>query len=379
MRYCSTSTGPWPILRPISSRVLNHLLIAEGLPRMPYAIARNEVSNGASGLLRLGFGEQQTEAELETRRARFLADYAENICVESRLFIDIDSISHQEDDIRWGIVTNKPEALTLPLLLQLGIHDLPGCIISGDRLPQRKPHPAPLRLAAAQLEVAPARCVYVGDAPRDIEAGRAAGMATIAAAYGYIRPRQDPRSWGADLVHPAAARACGRAACLERASRAMTALLGMAAPLYRRSRYRRLVDRARYRAARAEPVAARARRPRESRARARVCARTRDRTAELRVRRAREPAVPKPLGNVLEARARNPERANGAGEGRPLRARAGNRRPRASDPRRASAHRVASSKSSTKPRRETHGSISGAARGDGSESARALAPRPATS
>jgi phosphoglycolate phosphatase len=181
-------------------RVLNHLLIAEGLPRMPYAIARNEVSNGASGLLRLGFGEQQTEAELETLRARFLADYAENICVESRLFIDIDSISHQEDNIRWGIVTNKPEALTLPLLLQLGIHDLPGCVISGDRLPQRKPHPAPLHLAAAQLEVAPARCVYVGDAPRDIEAGRAAGMATIAAAYGYIRPRQDPRSWGADLV-----------------------------------------------------------------------------------------------------------------------------------------------------------------------------------
>jgi N-acetyl-D-muramate 6-phosphate phosphatase len=180
--------------------VLNRLLLAEGLPRMPYAIARNVASNGAAGLLKLGFGEQQTEHELETRRARFLDDYAQNLCIESRLFIDIEYISHKEDDIRWGIVTNKPEALTLPLLVQLGIHDLPGCIVSGDRLPQRKPHPAPLQLAAAELGVEPASCVYVGDAPRDIEAGRAADMATIAAAYGYIRPSDDPTSWGADLV-----------------------------------------------------------------------------------------------------------------------------------------------------------------------------------
>jgi phosphoglycolate phosphatase len=181
-------------------RVLNHLLLAEGLPRMPYAIARNVASNGAFGLLKLGFGEQQTEHELETRRARFLADYAENLCIDSRLFIDTDFISHKEDDICWGIVTNKPEALTLPLLVRLGIHDLAGCVVSGDRLPHRKPHPAPLQLAAAELGVEPASCVYVGDAPRDIAAGRAANMRTIAAAYGYIRPSEDPKSWGADLV-----------------------------------------------------------------------------------------------------------------------------------------------------------------------------------
>jgi phosphoglycolate phosphatase len=181
-------------------RALNHLLVAEGLPRMPYAIARNVASNGATGLLKLGFGEQQTDAELETRRARFLAAYAENLCIESKLFIDIDCISHEEDDILWGIVTNKPEALTLPLLARLGVRDAPGCVVGGDRLPQRKPHPAPLRLAAKELGVEPARCVYVGDAPRDIDAGRAAEMATIAAAYGYIRPSEDPRSWGADLV-----------------------------------------------------------------------------------------------------------------------------------------------------------------------------------
>src|SRR5690606_15844115 len=105
----------------------------------------------------------------------------------------------------WGVVTNKPHALTAPLLAQLGIAEHCGCIISGDRLPQRKPHPAPLLLAAEELGVDPRRCVYAGDAPRDIEAGRAAGMLTMAAAYGYIRLSEDPSAWGADLVvrHPA--------------------------------------------------------------------------------------------------------------------------------------------------------------------------------
>src|SRR5690606_5718676 len=82
----------------------------------------------------------------------------------------------------------------------LGIEERWGSVVSGDRLPQRKPHPAPLLLAADELGVSAADCIYVGDAPRDIEAGRAAGMVTIAAAFGYIRPNEDPRSWGADVV-----------------------------------------------------------------------------------------------------------------------------------------------------------------------------------
>jgi phosphoglycolate phosphatase len=104
----------------------------------------------------------------------------------------------------WGIVTNKPQALTEALLDRLGIADLPGTVVGGDRLAERKPHPAPLELAAAELGVEPPQCVYVGDAPRDIEAGRAAGMQTVAAAYGYIRPGVDPAAWGADtmLMHP---------------------------------------------------------------------------------------------------------------------------------------------------------------------------------
>jgi phosphoglycolate phosphatase len=102
--------------------------------------------------------------------------------------------------VKLGIVTNKPDAFTRPLLAALGLAERVRCVVSGDRLPQRKPDPAPLRLAAEELGMAADRCVYVGDAPRDIEAGKAAGMATIAAAYGYIRPRENPFAWGADAV-----------------------------------------------------------------------------------------------------------------------------------------------------------------------------------
>lgn len=187
--------------------VLNALLRESDRPPMPYAIARNEVSNGALGLLRLGFGLVHGDARLDALRTRFLDLYLERVCINSRIFIDLRHFIKNMDDIeaRWGIVTNKPQAMTEPLLEQLGIADLPASVISGDRLPQRKPHPAPLLLAAEELGLDPARCVYVGDALRDIEAGRAAGMPTIAAAYGYIRQHDDPMAWGADefVRHPA--------------------------------------------------------------------------------------------------------------------------------------------------------------------------------
>jgi phosphoglycolate phosphatase len=184
--------------------VLNRLLLEHGRPRMPYAIARNEVSNGALGLLRLGFGEGGDSGEREALRARFLELYARNVCVNSRLFIDLKILYDSLPEIAWGVVTNKPEALTHPLIEGLGLSGL-ACVVGGDRLPQRKPHPAPLLLAAAEIGVPPERCVYVGDAPRDVAAGRAAGMATIVAAYGYIRPGEPVAGWGADAVirHPA--------------------------------------------------------------------------------------------------------------------------------------------------------------------------------
>jgi N-acetyl-D-muramate 6-phosphate phosphatase len=183
---------------------LNTLLLEERRPPMPYAIARNEVSNGAVGLLRLGFGLGAADAEFELLRARFLELYLEKVCIKSRLFIDLESFPNVFLDKPWGIVTNKPRALTEPLLATLGVDSLTDCIVSGDQLAEKKPHPAPLLLAADKLGLPASRCVYVGDAPRDIEAGRAAGMPTIVAAYGYIRATDDPTRWGADSIarHP---------------------------------------------------------------------------------------------------------------------------------------------------------------------------------
>jgi phosphoglycolate phosphatase len=180
--------------------VLNRLLLDSGRPRMPYAIARNEASNGAAGLLRLGLGASAAAGEIERLRPRFLEIYAAHIATGSRLFMGLDDIDELSSRFALGIVTNKPDAFTKPLLAELDLARRFASVVSGDRLPQRKPDPAPLKLAATELGLPVNRCVYVGDAPRDIEAGRAAGMATIAAAYGYIRPSEDPYAWGADAV-----------------------------------------------------------------------------------------------------------------------------------------------------------------------------------
>lgn len=182
--------------------VLTILLKRRRVPLLPYAVARNEVSNGAIGMLKAAFPTLTDTDDLEQLRLEFLDIYLEKICINSRIFRGLEGFISKLDDERipWGIVTNKPHAMTVPLLKALAIDNRPACVISGDRLAHRKPHPAPLLLAAEELALKPARCVYIGDAPRDIEAGRAAGMATIAAAYGYIPMHDDPYGWGADVV-----------------------------------------------------------------------------------------------------------------------------------------------------------------------------------
>ncbi|HEX9852901.1 MAG TPA: HAD-IA family hydrolase [Woeseiaceae bacterium] len=181
--------------------VLTDLQEAHGLARLVYETGRAHVSNGAVGLLRLGFPELPDEA-LRALHTEYLDRYAEAVCVRSALFPGLGRLLDDLDRMHcpWGVVTNKPHRLTVPLMDALRLSDRASCIVSGDTLPQRKPHPAPLILAARTLGVAPAASVYIGDAARDIEAGRAAGMATIAAAYGYIVPGDEPASWGADSV-----------------------------------------------------------------------------------------------------------------------------------------------------------------------------------
>jgi 2-phosphoglycolate phosphatase len=179
-----------------------HLLQREyGVDLAPYELARSNVSNGAIGLLRVGFPELEIEFGDELHQL-YLERYADNICVESRVFAGLIELLDELENLAcpWGVVTNKPEHLTLPLLAALKLADRTGCVISGDTLSVRKPDPAPLLLACDIIGVDPGSAIYVGDAGRDIEAGQRAGMATIAAGYGYITEDDDPREWDADVI-----------------------------------------------------------------------------------------------------------------------------------------------------------------------------------
>lgn len=181
--------------------VLLDLQKNEGQQPVDYALARNYVSHGAAGLVGLGF-PGAAAADLERLRLEFLARYERAVCIHSTLFPGLSELLDRFDAgrIPWGIVTNKPERMTTPLLLNLGIAARSVSTISGDTIPERKPDPAPLLLACEQAGVTPERAIYVGDAARDIAAGRAAGMYTVAATYGYVSAEEDPHSWNAHVL-----------------------------------------------------------------------------------------------------------------------------------------------------------------------------------
>lgn len=175
---------------------LNRLRVEHGLEPLPSTVIRPVVSHGAVRLVALGFPGAEGDA-LEQLRLRFLEIYARNLAEHTCLFPGIDAVLTELEDrgLPWGVVTNKPAWLTDPLLEALALGHRAACVVSGDTLPERKPHPLPLLHAAALAGVPPEHCVYVGDAERDIQAGRAAGMATVVAAYGYLSADDDPRSW----------------------------------------------------------------------------------------------------------------------------------------------------------------------------------------
>lgn len=181
--------------------VLQELQKERGIEPIPYALARSNVSNGAIGLLSAGFPGLDIEFGGELHQ-RYLERYAEMVCVESTVFAGLHEMLDELDalGLPWGIVTNKPHQLTEPLLMALKIAERSVCAISGDTLSVRKPDPAPILLACDLAGVIPETAIYVGDAERDIEAGRRAGTATIAAAYGYVTEDDDPREWDADVI-----------------------------------------------------------------------------------------------------------------------------------------------------------------------------------
>jgi len=185
---------------------LNQQLALHGKQPISLEQIRVEASNGARGLLKLGFGITHTDRKYETMREEFLAIYAENLCKETQLFPGItETLSELEArTICWGIVTNKPSRFTLPLLQVLGLKQRAAVIVSGDDTNYSKPHPEPLLTACRKINISPQNCLYLGDDLRDVEASRAAGIMPIIAGYGYSGSHSQPDTWGADgmINHP---------------------------------------------------------------------------------------------------------------------------------------------------------------------------------
>jgi len=187
---------------PDMTNALNLLLEEEDKAPLATEYCRDHVSHGSVAMITLGFGDQQDSDEFERRRLRFLHLYEKNLCLDTKLFAGMDELLYflEDNAIRWGIVTNKPAFLTEPLLQELKLYDRACSIVSGDTVTQRKPNPEPLYLAASQCQSLATDCIYIGDAERDIEAGKRANMKTLIASYGYIDDTQKPMDWGADGI-----------------------------------------------------------------------------------------------------------------------------------------------------------------------------------
>lgn len=185
---------------------LNMLLEQEGCEALAYDTIRHVASNGSPGLLLLAFGTSPEHKDYPSLQQRFIKLYQDNITRESALFEGMEEVlfTLEKAKIPWGIVTNKPAFLTDPLLAQLKLTHRAGCIVSADTTPFSKPHPAPMFHACEMIQQKPRECVYIGDAARDIEAGKNANMQTIAALYGYIANDDNPEHWQADISidHP---------------------------------------------------------------------------------------------------------------------------------------------------------------------------------
>lgn len=177
---------------------LNDLRIEEGLSPLPFATIRPHASHGSTAMVQIGFG-LPPGAAFEAMRQRFLDRYAARIALETRLFPGGEALllALEVAGLKWGVVTNKPAYLTDPLMAAMDLTPRAACIVSGDTLPQRKPHPAPLLHGAAQAGLDPAACVYVGDAERDVQAALAAGMTALVAHFGYLADTDRPDTWGA--------------------------------------------------------------------------------------------------------------------------------------------------------------------------------------
>ena len=177
---------------------VNRMQVRRGVEPTPYPWLRPVASAGARGLLGVGFGIQPADENFIAMRDEFFDTYAAGLMIESRLFEGVPALlaSLTERGIVWGVVTNKSSRFSEPLVQQIGLQQT-ACLVSGDTTAYTKPHAEPLLEAARRIAIAPEDCWYVGDDLRDIQAGCAAGMPTVAAAWGYCG-NTEAASWGAD-------------------------------------------------------------------------------------------------------------------------------------------------------------------------------------
>ncbi len=176
--------------------------VARGLPSLPLAQYRPMAGAGARGLLAVAFGITPEHVDYDTLREEFFCIYERSLTERTRIFDGVPEVlkTFAKQSLKWGVVTNKSERFTLPLTRAMSLFASASAIVSGDTTPHAKPHPAPLLEAARRLGVDACRCVYVGDDERDIVAGQAAGMATVAVTYGYLGLQADTSQWGANAT-----------------------------------------------------------------------------------------------------------------------------------------------------------------------------------
>ncbi len=179
---------------------LNRVLAEQGCSALPYQEIRPKVSHGARALVKLGFGLEPRDQSYAPLRRRLLEVYRANIARQTRLFPGMDTVltAIERQGMNWGVVTNKPAWLTDPLLDCLDLAARAACVVSGDTTGNSKPHPEPMLHACRRAGSRPQESLYVGDAPRDIEAGRNAGLRTVVALFGYLESHDRPETWGAD-------------------------------------------------------------------------------------------------------------------------------------------------------------------------------------
>tara|TARA_B100001079_G_C16385531_1_gene504200 strand:- start:992 stop:1672 length:681 start_codon:yes stop_codon:yes gene_type:complete len=178
----------------------NDMRQARGLPALPEAELAPFCSYGGRGMIGKAFERAPGDADYDDLIREFMTTYEARMTRASHPYAGIRELVAQlaADEIRWGIVTNKPEYMAVPLMEHLAFDPAAGCVIGGDTAGVSKPDPAPIHLACERMGLAPAHCIYIGDSDRDIAAGRAAGMSTVTAGYGYIPAGEDARAWPAD-------------------------------------------------------------------------------------------------------------------------------------------------------------------------------------